>query len=503
MPDEHARHYPMYIAGRPAEASHRDTFASYDPATGRRFASLAKAGPPDVDRAVRAARRAFDQGPWPRMTGAERAAILATAASRLDAEAAELARLEVRDSGATIRKARRIDVPGARAALEWSAWWARELPTVEPDRAPVPGEYLRWHPVGVVAAFVPWNFPLLLAAWRIASAIAAGNTCVIKPASFTSVTASELVRILHEAGLPPGVVNLVLGQGTAIGEELTCHPGVDMVAFTGSDEVGQSVRGATANAGKRVKLDLGGKSASVVLADADLELAVAGVLGGIYVHNGQICMAGSRALVHRSQYADFLELFREQAGKLVVGDPQREATDLGPLISRQQARTVARYVSLGLAQGATLVCGGGRPGPGELAPGLDVKAFFTPTALAGVHSANAVFREEIFGPVLAVTPFESDEQAVALANDSRYGLAGAVWSSDLDHAWRVADRVRAERVWVNDYQMFDLNTPGPARPVAIADRMSNDLDDYRVMRRMSVTAAGRPDQLWGVLGPGH
>jgi acyl-CoA reductase-like NAD-dependent aldehyde dehydrogenase len=501
MPDESMQSCPMYIAGSPAEAGDHATFASYDPATGRQFARLAKAGPPEVDRAVRAARLAFDEGPWPRMTGAERAAILTAAAERLRGEAGRLAELEVRDSGATIRKARLIDVPGAVAAFEWAAWWARELSATEPDSAPAPGSYLRWHPVGVVGAFVPWNFPLLLAAWRIAPAIAAGNTCVVKPASFTSVTACELVRIVHEAGLPAGVVNLVLGQGAAIGEELTCHPGVDMVAFTGSNDVGEGVRGAAANAGKRVKLDLGGKSASVVLADADLELAVSGVLGGIYVHNGQICMAGSRALVHRSRYADFLELFRERAGKLVVGDPALPRTDLGPMVSRQQVRTVARYVSLGLEQGAELVCGGTRPDPDELAPGLDAKAFFRPTALAGVDSSNVIFREEIFGPVLAVTPFETDDEAVALANDSHYGLAGAVWSSDLERAWRVADQMRADRVWVNDYQMFDLNTPDPARRAALADRISNDLDIYRVTRRVNITKAGRPDQLWGVLGP--
>jgi aldehyde dehydrogenase (NAD+) len=503
MPQESVLDYPMYIAGRPVTAGDGATFASFDPATRQRFARLAKAGSPEVNRAVRAARQAFDQGPWPRMTGAERAAVLTAAAERLGAEAETLAALEVKDSGATIRKARLIDVPGARAALEWSAWWARELPSVEPDQAPVPGEYLRWQPAGVVATFLPWNFPLLLAAWRIAPAIAAGNTCVIKPASFTSVTACEFVRILHDAGLPPGVVNIVLGQGSAIGDELARHPGVDMVSFTGSNEVGESVGGATAGAGKRVKLELGGKSANVVLEDADLELSVEGVLGGIYAHNGQICMAGSRALVHRRWYADFIELFRERAGKLVLGDPARPETDLGPLVSRQQARTVAGHVSRGLEQGATLVCGGGRPEPGELAAGLDVKAYFRPTVLAGVDRANHVFHTEIFGPVLAVTPFESDQQAVVLANDSQYGLAGAVWSADLDHAWRVADQVRAEQVWVNDYQMFDLRTPDPDRPAALADRLSNDLDDYRVMRRMSVTAAGRSGQLWGVLGPGH
>jgi aldehyde dehydrogenase (NAD+) len=238
----------------------------------------------------------------------------------------------------------------------------------------------------------------------------------------------------------------------------------------------------------------------VVLADADLDLAVDGILGGIYVHSGQICMAGSRALVHRDRYQEFVELFRDRAAGLVVGDPGDMRTDLGPLVSRQQARTVARYVSLGIAQGATLVSGGSRPAESELAPGLDARAFFQPTVLAGVDSSNVVFREEIFGPVLAVTPFGSDEEALTLANDSRYRLAGAVWSADLEHAWQVADRLRAERVWVNDYQMFDLATPDADRAATLADRLDSDMDDYRVMRRLRVTTAGRLDQLWGVLG---
>jgi aldehyde dehydrogenase (NAD+) len=500
MDEEPTRCYPMYLGGAPTEASDHDTFPAYEPATGRMFARLAKAGTPEIDHAVLAARRAFDEGPWPRLTGAERAAILTAAAERLSAEAGEMAELEVRDSGATIRKATSIDVTGARRALEWSAWWARELPDTEPTGSPAPGTYLRWHPVGVVAAFVPWNFPLLLTAWRVAPAIAAGNTCVIKPASFASVAACEFVRILHESGLPPGVVNLLLGQGATVGEALTRHPAVDAVAFTGSNEIGEDVRAAAMNSGKPVKLALGGKSASIVLPDADMNLAVSGVLGGIFVHNGQVCMAGSRALVHRSRYDDFLGLLRERAGKLVIGDPHSPETDLGPLVSRQQVRTAARYVRLGLAQGARLVCGGGRPSPGELAPGLDEKAYFRPTVLADVDSDNVVFREEIFGPVLAVTPFDSDDQAVALANDSRYGLAGAVWSSDPDRAWRVADQLRAERVWVNDYRMFDLDGPDPTRPPRFAERIKNDLDDYRVVRTVHVTA-GRADPWYGVLGP--
>jgi acyl-CoA reductase-like NAD-dependent aldehyde dehydrogenase len=476
--------YPMYVDGTPVTTG--ATFTSYEPATGAAFATLAKAGEAEVDRAVAAARRAFDQGPWPRMSAAERAEVLDRVAARLGASAGRLAALEVRDSGATIRKAESVDVPGAQAAFEWSAWWARGLSDTEPGGAPTPGDYLRWHPVGVVATFVPWNFPLLLAAWRIAPAIAAGNTCVVKPASFTSVTAVELVRILHEEGVPPGVVNLVLGPGAVVGDALTRDPRVDMSSFTGSNEVGEQVLAAAARTGHRVKLDLGGKSANIVLADADLERAVGGALWGAFLHNGQICMAGSRVLVHRALYADFLDVFRSRAEKLVLGDPAEVSTDLGPLVSRQQVRTVSRYVSLGLEQGARLVCGGVRP---ELPPHLDAKAYFRPTILSNVDASNVVFREEIFGPVVAVTPVDSDEHAVELANNSRYHLAGAVWSEDVERGWRVADQLRADRVWVNDYRMVDVSRPagGPG----LFDRLANDLDDYRTVRRVHVGRAGR------------
>jgi acyl-CoA reductase-like NAD-dependent aldehyde dehydrogenase len=345
---------------------------------------------------------------------------------------------------------------------------------------------------------VPWNFPLLLAACRIAPIIAAGNTCVVKPASFTSVTASMLVGILHEAGLPPGVVNLVLGPGASVGDELVRDPGVDLAAFTGSDEVGGQVLRAAAQAGTPTRLDLAGKSANIVLADADLERAVAGALWGCYLHNGQVCMAGSRALVHRSRYPEFVARLRARADELVLGDPLDPRTDLGPLVSRQQVRTVARFVGLGLEQGATLVCGGARPDPAQL-PGLDAKAYFRPTVLADVDPANVVFREEIFGPVLAVTPVEDDEHAVALANDTRYGLAGAVWSTDPDRARRLADRLDADRVWVNDYRMVDTVRPPAAAP-GHWDRLTNDLDTYRRRRQVYLAPADHDSPLLPVLG---
>jgi aldehyde dehydrogenase (NAD+) len=488
--------YPMYLDGEPVHTVEGGTFSSYEPATGQPFAQLPRGGAAEVQRAVAAARRAFDEGPWPRMPAAERAAVLAEVARRIDAARDNLTRLEVRDAGATVRKATAVDLPATRAAFEWSAWWAAGLPETEPGPA---GSYLHWAPVGVVATLVPWNFPLLLAAWRIAPIIAAGNTCVVKPASFTSVTAAELVRIMHAAGLPPGVVNLVLGPGTAVGSELVRDPRVDLTAFTGSNEVGEQVLLASARAGRPAVLDLGGKSANIVLADADLDRAVTGALWACFLHNGQVCMAGSRALVARELYPEFVERLRAGATRLVLGDPLDPGTDLGPMVSRQQVRTVARFVRLGIEQGARLVCGGGPPDPAELMPGLDARAYFRPTVLADVDPANVVFREELFGPVLAVTPVDSDEHAVALANDSRYRLAGAVWSADPDRAGRVAQRMDVDRVWINDYRMVDTARPAAGLP-GHWDRLTNDLDGYRRRRFVYSAPAGHDNPLHPVLG---
>ncbi|GAA4855225.1 aldehyde dehydrogenase family protein [Saccharopolyspora rosea] len=489
--------HSMYIAGEPVGAADGATFTSYEPATGRVLAELPRGGPAEVDRALAAARRAFDDGPWPRMSGAERAALLDAVAARLGEHADRLARWEVRDGGTTVRKARALDLPAARAAFEWSAWWARELADTDTDGA---GTHLRRHPVGVVAEIVPWNFPLLLAAWRMAPALAAGNTCVVKPASFTSVTACELVRLVHEAGIPPGVVNLVLGPGGVVGEQLVGDARVDLASFTGSNEVGEQVALAAARRGTRARLALGGKSANLVLADADLDRAVSGVLWSIYLHNGQVCTAGSRALVHRGLLPDFLALLREKAAGLALGDPLDPATDLGPLVSRQQVRTVARHVRTSLERGAGLLWGGCRPDPAELPPDLDAKAYYRPTAILDEDGRNPVSREEIFGPVLAVTPVESDEHALALANDSHYRLAGAVWSTDAERAWQVADRVRAETVWVNEYRTVDVTGPDPGRVPSRWDAFANDLDTYRTTRRVRVWPADHDNPHREVLG---
>ncbi|MGK5547679.1 aldehyde dehydrogenase family protein [Streptomyces sp. URMC 127] len=483
-----AEQFPMYIGGRAVPACDGAVLRSFEPATRRHLADVPSGGPEDVRRAVTAARKAFDEGPWPRMPARERARLLRAVAERLAGEAADFVRLEVRDNGATVRKAREADVPGAAGAFEWSAWWAERVPEREPGGG---GAYAVWRPAGVVAAIVPWNLPLLLAAWRIAPAVAAGNTCVIKPASFASLSVLRLVRLLHECGLPPGVVNVVTGPGAVTGESLVRAPGVDLVAFTGSDETGEAVRQGAASAGTSARLDLGGKSPNLVLADADLEQAVRGVVWGAFLHNGQVCMAGTRAVVHTAVHDEFVRLLVERVGRLRLGDPLDEATDLGPLVSRSQARTARRFTELGLSQGARLACGGASPAAGELGEGLDAAAYFRPTVLTSVGERDAVAQEEIFGPVLSVLRADGDEEAVRIANGTRYRLSAGVWSADPARARAVAERLRADRVWVNDYRLVDLERPGGAGgSSAVWERLTNELDAYR--RRHTVHGEGRP-----------
>jgi acyl-CoA reductase-like NAD-dependent aldehyde dehydrogenase len=493
--------YPLHIDGKGVAAADGETFTSYEPATRRPIAEVARGGAEDVARAVMAARAAFDRGPWPRLTGAERAGYLRAVAAGLAREAGRLAELETRDSGGTIRKASGADVPSAIAAFERAARWAETL--VDETPAGPDGAYLRHTPYGVVATIVPWNLPLSLAAMRLAPAIAAGNTCVVKPASFTSLTALELGRITGEVGVPAGVVNVVSGPGGSAGEALARDPRVDLMSFTGSDQVGGVVSEAV-GAGRPLRLNLGGKSANVVLADADLELAASGVAWSIFYHNGQICMAGSRAIVHRDRYADFLDLVGKRAAMLRLGDPLDEGTDLGPLVSRHQVRTVDRMVRAGVADGARLLCGGTRPEPDELPGDLDRLAYYRPTVLADVDDASPVAREEIFGPVLVVMPAESDEDAVDLANDSAYGLAGAVWSVDEDRARWCAERLRADQVWINDYRLADLTGPVTSGSPSCWDWLTNDLEGYRRVGRVyrQATAPGRRPVHFGLLRAG-
>ena len=452
--------YQLYIDGELCDAAAGETFATYNPATGEKIADVAKADRNDAVRAIEAARKAFDEGPWSKMSGADRAAKVRKISELITANAAELAELETLDGGGTIRKSQLADVPGAANAFEWFAKMAESQPDrvdLEGSPFPVSQNYVRYEPIGVTTGIIPWNFPLIMAAWKIAPSIAAGNCCVIKPASLTSITALKLAQIIAEADLPPGVVNVIAGPGGTVGEELASNPLVDKTAFTGSTEVGRRIMQLASGTVKPVTLELGGKSANIVLDDADLDQAAAAVLWGTFMHGGQVCESGTRALVHSSIYDEFVSLLADRAGKIVLGDPLDMMTDLGPLVHTSQVETAERYVKLGRDEVGEPITGGAKP---ESMPGnLDANAFFQPTIFTNVDNKAKIAQEEIFGPVLCVIPFESDEQAVAIANDSIYGLAGGVQSGNIERAEKVAAGMRTGTVWINDYHLID-----PARP---------------------------------------
>jgi aldehyde dehydrogenase (NAD+) len=488
----------LFIDGEWVEAASGETFPTYAPSTGEKIADVAKAGRDDAVRALEAARRAFDEGPWPRLSGKERAERLRKVAELINARQQEIAELEARDSGGTIKKAMFADVPGGASSFTFFADCAENEPdVVERGESPFPPakSIVRREPYGVCSGIVPWNFPFIMASWKIAPAIAAGNTVVLKPASFTSLSAAEMVKACQEADIPPGVVNLITGPGGSAGEELAQHPLVDKVAFTGSTEVGRRIMQLASGTVKKVTLELGGKSANVVLDDADLDLAAAGVLWGTFFHNGQVCESGTRALVARPIYDEFVGMLVERAGKIVIGDNMDMATDLGPLVAPSQVDTVERYVKLGLDEGAKLLCGGSKPS--ELPAGLDANAYYLPTIFEADNSMK-IAQEEIFGPVLCVIPFDSDDEAVKIANDSIYGLGGGVWSKDLDRAHAVAAQMRTGTVWVNDYHMI---TPGQPFGGYKQSGVGRELGDYgyneyrQVKHVWTNTASGRDGYL--------
>jgi acyl-CoA reductase-like NAD-dependent aldehyde dehydrogenase len=452
--------YQLFIDGEYVDAASGDTFATYEPATGQKLADVAKADREDTQRAIGAARKAFDEGPWPKMSGAERAAKLNKVADLIEAKAEKLSELEARDGGGTIKKAMFADIPGGVSAFRWFARCAEEQPDrVDLEGTPFPpsSNYKRYEPQGVTTGIIPWNFPFIMAAWKIAPSLAAGNCAVIKPASFTSITALALGEIFQEADIPAGVVNIVAGPGGTVGEELASNPLVDKTAFTGSTEVGRRIMQLASGTVKPVTLELGGKSANIVLDDADLDLAAGAVLFGTFLHNGQVCESGTRALVHRSILDEFVALLVERAQKIVIGDPLDFTTDLGPLVSRGQVETVERYVKLGRDEVGEPVVGGSKPT--GLAEGLDTEAFFQPTIFTGVDNKAKIAQEEIFGPVLCVIPYDTDDEAIAIANDSIYGLAGGVQSTNIERAQSIADRMRTGTVWVNDYHLIDPQRP--------------------------------------------
>jgi aminomuconate-semialdehyde/2-hydroxymuconate-6-semialdehyde dehydrogenase len=440
---------PHVIDGQEAESVSGARFASVDPWTREPYAEVALGGPEDADRAVAAARRAFDEGPWPRMGFAERGALLHRFADLIEANADALALADTTDMGKPISDARSRDVPRTAANYRFFADHARlstgeVLPMDSGHHA-----YTRFEPAGVVAAIAPWNFPLMLESWKVAPALAWGNTVVLKPAEDSPASAALMASLALAAGLPPGVLNVLHGYGPdSAGAALTAHPGVDRITFTGESGTGKTIAAAAAANLVPVSLELGGKGANVVFDDADLDNAVSWSIRAIFSNAGQVCLAGSRLYVQRGIYAEFTDRFVTAAKALVAGDPKDEATQLGPLASEQHYRKVRSYLDGIEADGGTIRTGG-------LGDGWMV----LPTVVENAPADARVCREEVFGPVVTITAFDTDEAAIALANDTRYGLNAMVFTRDLSRAHRVSAALKAGTVWVNCFFVRDLRAP--------------------------------------------
>jgi acyl-CoA reductase-like NAD-dependent aldehyde dehydrogenase len=444
--DQDLASYDLFVDGTWLPAATGRTSERRSPSTGQLVGRYARGGEVDVDRAVAAARRAFDESPWSTLGAPKRSAILRRVADLLRDRADVIGRRIGLELGKPVSMARNEVVLTAEVFDYYAALALDQRgEAVSQHTASALGLVLN-EPIGVVAMITPWNFPLLLLSWKVAPALAAGCTMIAKPASVTPGSALDLATVLADAGIPDGVYNVVTGGGAEVGTALINHPGVDKIAFTGSTEVGQTVMTAAARTVKKVGLELGGKSPNIVFADADLDQAVRGAYWGIFLNTGQACQAGSRLLVQRGIHEEFVASLAEMARKSKIGDPLLETTQIGPLVDEGQMDTVLDYIAQGSAQGAQLVAGGRRLS-GDLADGF----FVEPTIFDNVSPDSSVSREEIFGPVLAVTPFDTVDDAVRLANDSPYGLAAAVWSSNINTALNTSKRLKAGTVWVNAY----------------------------------------------------
>jgi len=428
------------------------TFPTLNPATGEEICQVAEADAPDVDRAVRAARAAFERGPWRKMAAAERGRLLNKLADLIEKHIDELSELEALDNGKPVHVARAADLPLTIACYRYYAGWADK---VQGKTIPVAGDYFcytRLEPVGVVGQIIPWNFPLLMQAWKLAPALATGNTVVMKPAEQTPLTALRIGELIVEAGFPAGVVNILPGYGPTAGGAIAHHMDVDKVAFTGSTEVGHLIMEAAAKTNlKRVTLELGGKSPNIVFADADMDQAIEGCHFALFFNQGQCCCAGSRLYVEEKAYDEFVEKSVARAKKRTVGDPFDKKTEQGPQVDQDQFDKVMGYIDAGKREGAKLLCGGDRVG--------DRGYFIAPTVFGDVHEDMKIAKEEIFGPVLSVIKFRDLDEVVERANKTMYGLAAAVWTRDIGKAHAIANSVRAGTVWVNCYDVFDAAAP--------------------------------------------
>ena len=449
-----ARRHKLLIDGQWADAASGKTFAVFDPSNGQQIAQVADGVAEDIEAAVRAARRAFDDGPWSRMKPTERGKLVWKLGDTLEAHADELAELEALDNGKPIRDARAVDIPFGCELLRYMAGWSTKI-TGQSIPISAPGD---WHaysmrePVGVVGQIIPWNFPLLMAVWKIAPALAAGCTIVLKPAEQTPLSAIRLGELIQEAGFPPGVVNIVTGDGTA-GAALAAHPDVDKVAFTGSTEVGRLIVQAAAGNLKKVSLELGGKSPAIVFPDADLSVAIPGTASGIFFNMGQCCTAGSRLFVHERIFDKMMTGLADEATKLKIGPGLDPESRIGPLVSEEQFRRVTGFLESGREQGAEAITGGKRHG--------NEGYFVEPTVLTRTTPEMKVVREEIFGPVVCAMPYNDDdlERIAKQGNATEYGLAASIWTRDIGIAHKLARKLKAGSVWINVHNFNDVALP--------------------------------------------
>jgi aldehyde dehydrogenase (NAD+) len=444
----------MYIDGSFTDSSSSQTFDTDNPFTGKVWAKVARGNKDDVDRAVKAAHRALN-GEWRSMTASKRGALLRKLGDLITEHSTALAETEVRDNGKLY-----AEMSGQTAYMaQWYYYFGGLADKVEgaviPTDKPDTFNYTRFEPVGVVAAIVPWNSPLLLTTWKLAPGLAAGCTFVIKPSEFTSASVLEFVKLVEQAGFPPGVINVVTGYGPEVGAPLVEHPLVNKVAFTGSDATGQRIYESAAKGLKRVSLELGGKSPNIVFDDAEMENAVKGVISGIFAATGQTCIAGSRLLVQRSIHDQFVERLVAFARTAKMGDPMSLDTQVGPITNKPQYDKVLQYIDIAKGEGAVALLGGGTPSQPELANGL----FVEPTIFDGVHNQMRIAQEEVFGPVLAIIPFEDEDDAIAIANDVMFGLAAGVWTQDMRRALKMADRLQAGTIWINTYRAVSYLSP--------------------------------------------
>jgi len=443
------QHFDLFIDGQHVEPAGGEYSNDIDPATEEVIAAVALGGKADVDVAVRSARAALKV--WAGMRAADRGRILMRAADLIEQHAEELIQIESRDAGKPLASVKRQDMPAVIDTLRYYAGWCDKITGLVVPARPDAVTYTVREPVGVVGAIIPWNFPMMIGMWKIAPALACGCTMVVKPAEITPLSMLRIAELLLEAGLPPGVFNVVTGKGSVVGDALVQHPDVNKVTFTGSPGVGRGILQGAASNFKRVTLELGGKSANIIFADANLDRAARNAASGIFFNAGQVCSAGSRVLVERAAYDEVVDRLVARAKTIKVGSPDAPDTTMGPVVSASQMKTVLKYIDIGKSEGASAVIGGAR---------LEQKGYYVqPTIFAKVAHEMRISQEEIFGPVLSVIPFDNEQDALRIANGTAYSLAAGVWSADISRVHRMAAGLRAGTVWINTYGYTDVRLP--------------------------------------------